>query len=227
MWNRGIQIETSEYGLESECPLTDGGGFMTVTHSAPRPRVVILSGPSGSGKSTIVPRMIEQCSVPLRLSVSATTRAPRPGEIDGVHYHFLSLSEFESRRLRGEFLECAEVHKAGNWYGTLWSEVDVSQKLGKWSVLEIDVEGAKNVMEMYPEAVTIFVTLPSLDEYERRLRARGTESEAVLQRRLQTAREELRMVDCYRFRVVNDDLDQAVREICQILSTQEAELHAR
>ena len=190
-------------------------------------RVVVLSGPSGSGTSTIVQQLVQECPVPLRLSVSATTRDPRPGEVHGEHYYFLSLAEFEARRQRDEFMECAEVHRTGNWYGTLWSEVDVAQSLGKWSVLEIDVEGAQSVMQMYPTAVTIFVTLPSLDEYERRLRARGTESETVLQRRLQTAREELKLADCYRFRVVNDNLDQTVQEICQILSDQEAELHAR
>ena len=189
--------------------------------------MVVLSGPSGSGKSTIVQKLIRECPVPLRLSVSATTRAPRSGEVDGEHYHFLSLAEFEAQRQRGEFLECAEVHRTGNWYGTLWSEVDVAQTLGKWSLLEIDVEGAQSVMQMYPSAVTIFVTLPSLDEYERRLRSRGTESEEVLQRRLQTAREELKLMDCYRFQVVNDNLDQTVQDICQILSDQEAELHAR
>ena len=191
------------------------------------PRVLVLSGPSGSGKSTIVQKLIRDCAVPIRLSVSATTRPPRPGEVDGEHYYFLTLAEFEARRDRGEFLECAEVHRTGNWYGTLWSEVDIAQKLAKWALLEIDVEGARSVMAMYPHALTIFVTLPSLDEYERRLRARGTESEEVLQRRLQTAREELKLADCYRFRVVNDNLDQTVREICQILSEQEAELHAR
>ena len=190
-------------------------------------RVVVLSGPSGSGKSTIVQQLVRECPVPLRLSVSATTRAPRPDEVDGEHYHFLSLAEFEAQRQRGEFLECAEVHRTGNWYGTLWSEVDVAQSLGKWSLLEIDVEGAQSIMRMYPSAVTIFVTLPSLDEYERRLRSRGTESEEVLQRRLQTAREELKLAGCYRFRVVNDNLDHTVQEICQILSGQEAELHAR
>lgn len=190
-------------------------------------RVLVLSGPSGSGKSTIVQQLVRECTVPIRLSISATTRAARPGEVDGEHYYFLSLEEFDARRQRGEFLECAEVHRTGNWYGTLWSEVDVAQEQGKWALLEIDVEGAQSVMAMFPNAVTIFVTLPSLDEYELRLRARGTEAEAVLQRRLQTAREELKMAGCYRFQVVNDNLDQTVQEICQILSDQEAELHAR
>ncbi len=190
-------------------------------------RVLVLSGPSGSGKSTIVQRLVQECPVPIRPSISATTRAPRPGEIDGEHYYFLTLAEFDAKRQRGEFMECAEVHRTGNWYGTLWSEVDVAQELAKWSLLEIDVEGAQSVMAMYPGAVTIFVTLPSLDEYERRLRSRGTESEEVLQRRLQTAREEIKMADCYRFRVVNDNLGQTVQEICQIMSEQEAKLHAR
>ncbi|RLS56455.1 MAG: guanylate kinase [Planctomycetota bacterium] len=190
-------------------------------------RVVVLSGPSGSGKSTIVQRLIRECPVPIRQSISATTRAPRPGEVDGEHYHFLTLAEFETQRKNGEFLECAEVHRTGNWYGTLWSEVDVAQKLKMWSLLEIDVEGAQSVMRMYPHAITIFVTLPSLDEYERRLRARGTESEEVLQRRLQTAREELKMAGCYRHQIVNDDLDTAVQAICRILATHQAEINAR
>ncbi len=200
---------------------------MTASDNTTPPRVLVLSGPSGSGKSTIVQQLVRECPVPLRLSVSATTRAPRPGEVDGEHYHFLSLAEFEAQRNNGEFMECAEVHRTGNWYGTLWSEVDVAQQQGKWALLEIDVEGAQSVMRMYPSAVTIFVTLPSLDECERRLRSRGTESEEVLQRRLQTAREELKMAGRYRFQVVNDNLDQTVQAICQILSDQEAELHAR
>ena len=188
-----------------------------MTSSSPS-RVVVLSGPSGSGKSTIVQRILNEAPVPLRLSVSATTRSPRPGEVDGVHYHFLTPEEFNRRRLAGDFLECAEVFRTGKWYGTLKSEVDSALARGKWPLLEIDVEGAMNVMRIYPEAVTIFITLPSLDEYERRLRGRGTESEEVLQRRLQTARDELKMADCYRFQVVNDDLDRAVTEICQILA---------
>jgi len=161
------------------------------------------------------------------MSVSATTRSPRPGEIDGVHYHFLTYEEFSRRRTAGDFLECAEVFRTGKWYGTLKSEVDAALNQGKWPLLEIDVEGAVHVMQIYPDAVTIFITLPSMDEYERRLRGRGTESEEILQLRLQTARDELKMAGCYRFQVVNDDLDRAVTEICQILAVQEAELNAR
>ncbi len=200
---------------------------MAVPDNTQPVRVVVLSGPSGSGKSTIVQRILKESPVPLRLSISATTRAARPGEVHGEHYYFLTSEEFAARRESGEFLEYAEVFRTGKWYGTLRSEVDVAQGVGKWPLLEIDVEGAQNVTQLYPDAVTIFLTLSSLDEYERRLRSRGTESEAVLQRRLQTAREELKMADCYRFQVVNDDLDHAVQEICQILAAQQAELHAR
>lgn len=198
---------------------------MTLPQSSSR--VIVLSGPSGSGKSTIVQRILAESPVPLRLSVSATTRTPRPGEVHGEHYYFLTHDEFTQRRQAGEFLECAEVFRTGKWYGTLKSEVDTALQQGKWPLLEIDVEGAMNLMQLYPDAVTIFITLPSMDEYERRLRGRGTESEEVLQRRLQTARDELRMAGCYRFQVVNDELDRAVTEICQILAAQEAELHAR
>lgn len=181
-------------------------------------RIVVLSGPSGSGKTTIVQRLLKESPVPLRMSVSATTRPPRVREVHGVDYYFLSADDFDARRAAGEFLECAEVHKSGYWYGTLWSELDRAKESGSWSLLEVDVQGATNVMQRYPDAVTIFLETPSVDEYERRLRARGTETEAVIQRRLQTAREELKMADCYRYRVVNDDLDRAVAEICSLLA---------
>jgi guanylate kinase len=152
------------------------------------------------------------------MSVSATTRPPRTGEVHGQNYYFLSPEEFQQRRQAGEFLECAEVHKSGYWYGTLKSEVDRIQGLGKWVLLEIDVEGAVNVMQMYPQAVSMFLTTSSVEDYEQRLRARGTESEAAIQRRLQTAREELKLAGSYRYRIINDDLQRAVQEICQILS---------
>lgn len=184
--------------------------------SVPDVRVLVISGPSGSGKTTIVSRLTRECSVPLRKSVSATTRPARAGEIDGRDYHFLTPVEFQRRRQAGEFLECAEVHKSGYWYGTPLSEVQRACDEGAWTLLEIDVEGAMAVMERYPAAVTVFLSTPS-DEYERRLRARGTESEEVIQRRLQTARQELTFADRYQHRVVNADLDEAVREICGIL----------
>ncbi len=189
-------------------------------------KIVVLSGPSGSGKSTIVNRLVEEAPVKLIKAVSATTRPPREGEVDGADYYFLSDEEFQRRRENDELLECAEVFGAGYWYGTLKSELERIAAQGGWAFLEIDVEGALNIMDEYPEAVTIFLTTPSESEYERRLRGRGTESEEVIARRLQTARQELRMVGRYRHRVVNDELDQAVREISEILSTREVELHA-
>ena len=113
-------------------------------------------------------------------SVSATTRPPRNGEIDGVDYHFVSDDEFQRRRKRGDFLECFQVFGHGYWYGTLWSEVTTGLAAGKWVVLEIDVQGAQAVMERFPEAMTIFLRPRSREELEHRLRGRGTETEEAL-----------------------------------------------
>jgi guanylate kinase len=182
--------------------------------------VLVISGPSGTGKTTVVSRLLKECSVRLRKSVSATTRPARAGEVDGTDYHFLTPEQFAQRRRDGRFLECAEVHKSGYFYGTLLSEVQQARDEGAWTLLEIDVEGAMEVMQRYPSAVTIFLSTPP-EEYERRLRARGTESEEVIQRRLQTARQELTFADRYQYRVVNADLDAAVHEICSILKSVE------
>lgn len=189
-------------------------------------QVVVLSGPAGAGKTTIVQRLLREAPVPLQMSVSATTRPMRTGEVEGLHYYFLTSDEFRRRQSSGEFLECAEVHRSGYWYGTLRSELDRIRQLGAWALLEVDVEGALNVIRFYPDAVTIFLQTPSAELYERRLRDRGTESEEVIQRRLQTARKELELADSYRYRVVNDDLDRAVREICGILEAHKAGAHA-
>jgi guanylate kinase len=184
--------------------------------------VVVLSGPSGSGKSTVVGMLLEQSSVPLRKSVSATTRSPRPGEVDGDAYHFLTKEDFLRRKEAGDFIETEEVFGSGYWYGTLKSEVDEATTAEAWAFLEIDVRGALKVMEQYPNAVTIFLTTPSPEEYERRLRDRGTEDEAKIQRRLQTAREELKFADRYRYTVINDDLNRTVEEISEILKAEES-----
>ena len=181
-------------------------------------RVIVLSGPSGSGKSTIVRRLLNESPIPLQLSVSATTRPPRPQEVAGRDYHFLSHEEFTRRRLAGEFLECAEVHKSGYWYGTLFAELQRIRESGASALLEVDVEGALNVMKAYPQCLSIFLETPSAEEYEQRLRNRGTESEAVIQRRLRTAQEEVKLAGLYSKRIVNDDLDEAVRTICDLLA---------
>lgn len=181
-------------------------------------KLVIVSGPSGAGKTTVLKRVFERSAAPLVASVSATTRAPRPGEVDGVDYFFLSREEFARRRAAGDFLECCEVYRQGDWYGTLNSAVAPVLAEGKWVVLEIDVQGTFAVLERYPNALTIFVRPESLDDLERRLRARGTESEDKLQRRLEVARRELAHADRYRFQVVNIDVDRAVAEILEILN---------
>src|SRR4051812_16875347 len=113
-------------------------------------KVIVISGPSGSGKTTLVERLFQRGCGPLLHSVSATTRAPRPGERDGVNYHFLTLEEFTSRRERGDFLECHEVYARGHWYGTLRQEVTPGLEAGKWVVLEIDVQGMLSVLREYP-----------------------------------------------------------------------------
>jgi guanylate kinase len=185
-------------------------------------RVVVISGPSGAGKTTLVERVIRESPVKLVKSVSATTRPARTGEVNGEAYHFLTPEEFARRKERGEFLETAEVFGAGHWYGTLKSEVERAKAAGGWSLLEIDVQGALRVMELYPDAVTIFLKPPSLDVLERRLRDRKTDAESVIQRRLARARDEMRFVDRYRYVVVNDDLDRAVNEVLAILAEQHA-----
>lgn len=187
---------------------------------------VVLSGPSGSGKTTIVERLLHRSPVKLIKSISATTRAPRKNEVDGRNYYFLTPEEFAARRERGEFLECAEVHGTGNWYGTLNSEVERARRMGGWALLEIDVQGAQQIMRKHPRALSIFLRTSSEAEYERRLRGRGTDAEAIIERRLANARNELKYAPEYRYQVVNDDLDQAVGEIVNIISSWEMVTHA-
>lgn len=184
-------------------------------------RVFVLSGPSGSGKSTIVDRLVNLAPVQLVKVVSATTRPPRAGEVDGQDYYFLSPQEFEQKRLAGDFIECEEVHGNGNWYGTLRSELNRAQQAGAWAFLEIDVQGALSIIKEYPDAVSVFLTTASERDYEQRLRNRGTESEDAIQQRLETARQELQLSKEYKHIVVNDDLDRAVSEICHILASAE------
>jgi guanylate kinase len=181
-------------------------------------KLIIVSGPSGAGKTTVLRRVFETCRAPLVASVSATTRAPREGEIDGVDYHFLSREEFARRRAAGEFLECCEVYSQGDWYGTLRGEVAPSLAAGKWVVLEIDVQGTLAVLAHYPQAVTIFLTPASPEDLQRRLKGRGTEGPEALARRLEVARRELTFADRYRYRVVNEDVARAAAEICDILT---------
>jgi guanylate kinase len=180
-------------------------------------RVVVVSGPSGVGKTSVMRAVYRSSRVPLIRSISATTRPPRPDETDGVDYHFLTNGEFESRRQRGDFIECFEVFGQTYWYGTLWSEVTTGLNAGKWVVLEIDVQGAMAVVERFPTAVTIFLRPGSHKELERRLRGRGTETEEAIERRLAQADHELAQASRYQYQVINDDMDMAVRDIREIL----------
>ena len=188
--------------------------------------IVVLSGPSGSGKTTVVEQLIEVSPVPLIKSVSATTRPPRAGETDGDSYYFLSDDVFRQRLEAGDFLEHAEVFSSGFLYGTLDSELTRAWQDSAWAFLEIDVQGAMKVMQDYPQAVTIFLKTPSPEEFERRLRARGTETEDVIRKRLATSARELQFAERYRHTVVNDELDRAVQEICDILKSEETQAHA-
>jgi guanylate kinase len=177
--------------------------------SSAEPLVLIISGPSGSGKSTIVRRILQLPGT--LLSVSCTTRAPRKTESDGKWYNFVSEDEFQQMVARGEFLEYAQVF-GKNWYGTprKWLAEAADQK--KDLVLEIDVQGALQVKQKLPGAVAMFVLPPSRAELERRIRARGQDSEDEISRRLERARQEMLSYSSYDFAIINDDLERAGKE---------------
>jgi len=178
---------------------------------------VILSAPSGGGKTTIAKRLLSSRS-DVGYSVSCTTRAPRPGEADGIDYHFLSRSEFEARRAAGDFAESADVH--GNLYGTLRSEVERVLGSGRHVIMDIDVQGARQFRTAFPASVTIFVLPPSGDVLLARLRDRKTESTQQLAARLDSALQELRAVEEYEYVVVNDNLDAAVQRVGSIIDAE-------
>ncbi len=181
-------------------------------------QLVIISGPSGAGKSTVTRRLWEVCTLPLATSISATTRLPRDGELDGKDYFFISDSEFMRRREAGEFLECKQVFSLGHWYGTLAEQVATGLNAGKWVILEVDVQGAMSVMADSRYApISIFIHPGSMSELERRLRTRGTESEIAIQSRLETAAGEMEFRHVYQHQVINETVDRTVDEICHLL----------
>ena len=176
----------------------------------------VVSGPSGAGKGTLLSQVIER--IPdAWVSVSATTRSPRPGEIEGVHYFFLDTEHFKSLVEQDGFLEWAQVHD--NFYGTLKKSVVDHMNAGDQVILEIDVQGALQVRKALPEAHLVFIEPPSLDELERRLRQRGTETEDVISSRMKTAEVELAQKMEYDVQVVNDDLERAVDELVEVINS--------
>ena len=176
----------------------------------------VLSGPSGAGKGTLVKRVLQR--VPdAWVSVSATTRQPRPGEVDGRDYFFLDQPRFDELVSQGGFLEWAHVH--GNSYGTLRSRVQDRIDHGSQVILEMDVQGAFHVTKAMPEAHLIFIEPPSLEELERRLRGRGTETEEVICNRMKTAEVELARKMEYDVQVVNDELERATEELVSYIGS--------
>jgi len=180
--------------------------------------MIVVSGPAGSGKGTVNAHLLD--SGDFVYSVSATTRAPRPGEIDGVNYHFVTKENFEERIAAGDMLEYTEY--CGNYYGTPKSEALKVLESGKNLILEIEVEGAMNVKRAYPDAILIMLLPPSYETQESRLRGRGTETEEKIQLRLARAREEVAMLPKYDYIVYNEDAKdlEAAREIAAIVESE-------
>ena len=174
----------------------------------------IVAAPSGAGKTTLV-RMLLESDPAIRLSISCTTRAPRPGEEDGREYHFVDVPDFVERVSRGEFLEWAEVH--GNYYGTSKRWIEAEMTAGRDVLLEIDWQGAQQVRKAFPQAIGVFILPPSLAELERRLSGRGTDSADVVERRLAAAREEMRHVGEFDYVIINDQLSQAIDDLSAIV----------
>ncbi len=177
-------------------------------------RLFIVSGPSGAGKGTVVRAVLAE-RPDIFLSVSATTRPTRAGEIDGTDYHFVSRDEFARMRESGEFLEWAQVYD--NFYGTPRTPVDAALAAGRDVIAELDIQGAMMVKRSRPDAILIFIEPPSLDDLAPRLRGRGTEDPRAMARRLQSAYDEIKKKEAYDHAVVNDDPDKAAAELLRIL----------
>lgn len=181
--------------------------------------LLVISGPSGGGKGTVVKRVVEK-DENIGLSVSATTRAPRTGEEDGVHYHFVTREKFTEMLSVGEILEHAEY--CGNFYGTPKAEADRAIAEGRDLILEIEVDGASQIKKMYPDAVLIMLIPPSLSVLEERLRGRGTEAEETIAKRLARASEEIELCENYDYIVVNDEIESCADEILAIVTAEHA-----
>ena len=179
-------------------------------------RLIVLAGPTAVGKGTVV-RALREMAPDVYVSVSATTREPRPGEVDGVHYHFISAEEFDARVAAGEFLEWAVVH-GQNRYGTLRGPVETRLAGGDSVLLEIDLQGARQVKQTMPEAHFVFLAPPSWEELVDRLVGRGTEDDEERERRLATARKELEAVQEFDQVIINDTVERAATELLHVVN---------
>jgi guanylate kinase len=175
----------------------------------------IVTAPSGAGKTTLV-RLLFENDPGIRVSISSTTRAPRPGEQDGREYHFVDAEKFLAMVSRGEFIEWAEVH--GNYYGTSKQWIEEQMTAGNDVLLEIDWQGARQVRKVFPDAVGVFILPPSLDALQQRLAGRGTDSADTIARRIAAARDEMRHVDEFDYVIINDDLQQALGNLLSVVS---------
>lgn len=178
--------------------------------------LIVISGPSGAGKGTICKALLEKRD--FWLSVSATTRVPRQGEVQGESYYFLTKEEFEKKIEEKDFLEYANVY--GNYYGTPRSKVIEKLNTGKDVVLEIDIQGALKVKEAYPKGIFIFILPPSMEELKNRIIKRGSETEESLMRRFKSAYKEINYVSKYNYAVINDEIDSAVSKIESIITAE-------
>ena len=185
-------------------------------------KLFVITAPSGAGKSSLIKALLKD-DPSLKLSISYTTRPPRPGEQDGREYHFVDDQEFLAMRSRGEFLESAEVH--GNRYGTAQRVIVGALERGHDLLLEIDWQGAQQVRRLHPDCVGIFILPPSIEELERRMRARGQDSEGVIQRRLANAREELTHTGEFKYVIINKDFEAAKGELMEIIRKERAKPH--
>jgi guanylate kinase len=187
-------------------------------------RLFVITAPSGAGKTSLIDAVMKD-DPSLKISVSYTTRAPRRGEQEGVDYHYVDDATFLAMRERGEFLESAEVH--GNRYGTSKQVILDAVKRGEDLILEIDWQGARQVRALYPDCVGIFILPPSIEELERRMRARGQDSDAVIQRRVQNARGEMDHAGEFDYAIINKDFDTARRELAGIIQKERHGAHHR
>jgi len=180
-------------------------------------KLFVITAPSGAGKTSLIEAVMRE-DPGLKISVSYTTRPPRPGERNGVDYHFIDDATFLAMKGRGEFLESAEVH--GYRYGTSKKVILDAVKRGEDLILEIDWQGARQVRELFPDCVGIFILPPSIEELERRMRARGQDADAVIRRRVENAREELLHAGEFKYAIINKDFDTARRQLAEIIRTE-------